>query len=266
LHPILFHVGDFAVASHPFFIGLGLFAAAALFFHEARRRGTLDDRLFWVVIGTLACGGVAARIGTVWRYTRVAPDPTLVGALLEGGRSILGGLAGAYVGAIATKRLIGYRTGTGDLFAPAVALGMAIGRWGCFLSEQIGTPTTLPWGLRPNVDVAARIPNCQYCTTGVAMHPSFIYEIIFHLVMFAVLWWGLRPRVAFRGELFKIYLLSYAIFRFLVEFVRGNEVVWNGLTRSQIFLVPSTLLLAAYFVRRAVRAGPAPATFGTGTA
>ncbi len=81
------------------------------------------------------------------------------------------------------------------------------------------------------------------------MHPSFVYEIIFHLLAFAGLWW-LRPRVVVKGELLKIYLLAYAIFRFGVEFVRGNQVLALGLSRSQFFLIPSVLLLALHFWRQ----------------
>jgi phosphatidylglycerol---prolipoprotein diacylglyceryl transferase len=169
--------------------------------------------------------------------------------MLEGGKSILGGLAGAYLGAILAKRLIGYRSHTGDLFAPAVALGMAVGRVGCLLTEQIGTPTSMPWGISVSRAVAEHIPNCPACASGARMHPSFLYEIIFHAGMFAYLWW-LRGRVALRGELLKRYLLAYALFRFAVEFVRGNEVVWQGLTRSQLFLIPSTLLLLWYYYRQ----------------
>jgi prolipoprotein diacylglyceryltransferase len=127
---------------------------------------------------------------------------------------------------------------------------MAIGRIGCFLSEQIGTPTTLPWGLHLSDETLRRIPNCPYCVPGVALHPSFVYEIAFHAAMFVWLLTYWRPRVTVEGDLFKIYLLAYAIFRFFVEFVRGNPVLWNGLTGSQLFLIPSTLLLAGYFVRR----------------
>ncbi len=53
-----------------------------------------------------------------------------------------------------------------------------------------------------------------------------------------------------KGELLKIYLLAYALFRFAVEFVRGNLEVWAGLSRSQLFLIPTTLLLLAYFWRQ----------------
>jgi phosphatidylglycerol---prolipoprotein diacylglyceryl transferase len=261
MHPILFAVGPLAVPSHDAFILLGVLVAAALFRHEAMRRGTWgDERMLWIVAGTLLCGAAGAKLATAWHYVAATGDASLGGILVRGGRSILGGLSGAYVGAVLAKRLVGYRRHTGDLFAPAVACGMAIGRVGCLLSEPPGTPTSLPWAIRLTPVQAAAIPACPaWCATA-PMHPSFVYEIAFHLAAFAALWWWLRPRVRVEGDLFKLYLLGYAVFRFLVEFVRGNEVVWLGLTRSQLFLVPSSALLAGYFARRrltARRAAPA---------
>jgi prolipoprotein diacylglyceryl transferase len=250
MHPVLFHVGSWSVPSHEAFIFLGVVAATFVFWREAERRGPLDERLLWIVAGTLFAGAIGAKLGTGWRYATLTHDRSLAGILARGGRSIVGGLAGAYVGAVLTKRLVGYRRRTGDLFAPAVALGMAIGRIGCFLSEQVGTPTTLPWGLHLSDETLRRIPNCPYCLPGVALHPSFLYEIVFHAAMFVWLFTYWRPRITVEGDLFKIYLLAYALFRFFVEFVRGNPVLWNGLTGSQLFLIPSTLLLAGYFVRR----------------
>jgi len=234
---------------HGAFVALGTVAAVALFLVEARRRRTLDDRLFMILTGALFCGAVAAKLSTAWRYLAAAPDPTLIGALVYGGKSVLGGLAGAYLGAVLTKRLIGYRAPTGDVFAPASALGIGIGRFGCLLTETPGTPTGLPWGVRVDAARAAVIPGFPAAWIGVPLHPSFVYEIAFHFAMLALLL-RLRRRPDLHGELFKVYLLFYAVFRFLIEFVRGNEVVWAGLTRSQLFLIPSTLLLAGYFLRR----------------
>jgi phosphatidylglycerol:prolipoprotein diacylglycerol transferase len=250
--PVLFRVSDVEVGTHGFFVTLGILAAVGVLLLEARRRHVHDIRLLWVVVGALFSGAVAAKLATVWRYLRAAPDPSLHGALVYGGKSVLGGLAGAYVGVIVTKRLVGWKVKTGDLFAPAVALGMAVGRWGCFLTEQVGTATTLPWGVHVSPEAAARIPNCPACAAGAAMHPSFLYEIAFHAVMFGMLLW-LRRRVRVPGELFKIYLAAYAVFRFAVEFVRGNQPLWAGLSGSQVFLIPSMALLAAYFVRQWMR-------------
>ncbi len=207
MRPVLFWVWSSPVPTHDFFVLLGALAGVAVFVHEARRRHMLDERLLWVLAGSLVCGAVAARLSALWRYTALAPDPSLVEFVTRGGRSILGGLAGAYAGALVTKRLLGYPRPTGDVFAPAVALAMAIGRWGCFFTELPGTPTTLPWAVRLD---------------GVPRHPSFLYESAFQGAMFCWL-------------------------------VRGNDVVWAGLTRPQLFLIPATAALAVYFAGRRVR-------------
>jgi phosphatidylglycerol---prolipoprotein diacylglyceryl transferase len=248
MHPVLFQIGSQAVGTHDFFVLLGILAGSAVFFYEARRRQMLCEQVVWVIIGALCGGLVGAKLSSVWSYLAASPDPSIPQWLLAEGRSILGALAGAYLGAVLVKRLIGYPRRTGDLFAPAVALGMAIGRWGCFFTEQVGTPTSLPWGITVSPEAAARIPNCPACLRGVPMHPSFLYEIAFQAAMFGLLLW-LRPRVRTPGDLFKIYLFTYAVFRFAFEFVRGNEIVWGGLTGPQLFLIPTTLVLLAYFAR-----------------
>ena len=151
---------------------------------------------------------------------------------MYGNRSILGGLFGAWLGVHVAKRLVGYTRRTGDLFAPAVALGMAIGRIGCLLTETPGTPTGGDWGVHLDAATAARL----HAPAGVGLHPSFGYEIAFHAVAFVLLWCWLRHADLPPGETFVLYVAGYGVFRFAVEFVRGNDVAWLGLTRPQLFL------------------------------
>jgi phosphatidylglycerol---prolipoprotein diacylglyceryl transferase len=87
----------------------------------------------------------------------------------------------------------------------------------------------------------------------VPLHPSFVYEIAFHLVAFAVLWFWLRHRLVAPGETLTFYLAGYGVFRFLVELVRGNEVAWVGLTRPQLFLLVTVPLLLARIAWQARR-------------
>lgn len=251
--PPLFRVGSLSVGWHNVFVTLGVLAATGVYFWEARRRRVLSFDTAVVALGALFFGGIAARLSAAVRYA-TSGDDVLSTAWAYSGMSVLGGLAGAYAGAVLTKHWLGYRGKTGDLFAPAVALGMALGRWGCFLTEEPGTPTSLPWGIRLSPEAAARIPDCEGCVAGVAMHPSFLYEIAFHAIAFGVLLW-LRDRLRSNGShLLKLYLLAYAAFRFFVEFVRGNDILLAGLTRSQLFLLPTAVVLGAYFLRRG--AGP----------
>lgn len=237
--PLLFEVFGWGVPSHEFFIAVGLAAAAAVYFWEARRKGLLSEETAWIAVGALIGGAILAKAGSAWRFA--GDGSTLTELYLFGGRSILGGLAGAYFGAIIAKRLVGYRRSTGDLFAPAVAIGLATGRIGCFLTEQVGTPTSMPWGITVPAETAATIPNCPQCLTGASMHPSFLYEIAFLAVTLVVLWWG-RDRLA-AGMSFKLFLLGYGAFRFTVEFVRGNPEMAFGLSGSQVFLLGTIPIL-----------------------
>jgi phosphatidylglycerol:prolipoprotein diacylglycerol transferase len=249
MYPVLAHVGPVPIGTHDVCVALGVLVAALVFVHEARRRRIRDERIWYVVAGALVGGALLGRVGTWAQHLDLRRNATLAEQWLYGNRSILSGLVGAYVGALVAKRLCGYREHTGDLFAPAVAAGMAIGRVGCLLSELPGTPTGLPWGITLTPEQAARIP---HAVAGVPLHPSFGYEIVFQAAMFAALW-VLRARIAEPGELFKVYLVGYAAFRFAVEFVRGNEVVTAGLTRPQLFLLACAPLLGWHLIRQARR-------------
>jgi len=235
---------------HAVFVLLGTAAAMLAFAASAHHRRVFDFQLLALLAGAILCGALGAKLAVLWRYLDRETAPSLLGLIVAGGQSVLGGLSGAYAGVIATKRLIGYSAGTGDLFAPAVALGIGIGRFGCLLTETPGSPTGARWGVVVGAGRAARIAGFPKAWIGVPLHPSFAYEIAFHFAMAALLL-RLRSRGVLRGELFKLYCLAYAPFRFLVEMVRGNPAVWHGLTRSQLFLIPAIPLLAlAFFARR----------------
>lgn len=263
--PVLFRIGGLEVATHDVFVMGGVAVAVAVFRREARSRGASDPRLWTIVACSLLAGAVAAKLGTGWRYLADHPDPSLWGLWLEGGKSLLGGLAGAYLGALVGKRLVGYPYKTGDLFAPAVTLGIAVGRVGCFLTEPIGTPTSLPWGITLSPATGAQVPGCPQCAAGVPLHPSFLYEIVFLLALYGLLR-TMAPRVRVPGELFKVFLLAYGVFRFVVEFVRGHEAFAFGLTGSQVFLVATMPVLIGYFCRQIATGAYRPATALVGPA
>jgi prolipoprotein diacylglyceryltransferase len=145
--------------------------------------------------------------------------------------SILGGVAGAYLGGYIAAKAMGKPDCTCDAFAPAMALAMGIGRIGAYLAgvDGLGKPTDLPWGVT--------LPGVGY-----AVHPAPLYDAAFNFAWFAVLML-LRDHPKMQdGNLLKFGLLGYAIFRFFVEFVRNNRVIALGLTGQQYF---SFLLAAA---------------------
>ena len=249
--PILFESGPIVVYTHDVFTALGLLVGLAVYYRALRRDRILDRRIVLISVAALIGGGVGARLITAWEhlpyYANLADAP-LTFAISHSGKSIIGGLAGGYRAIAVTKRVLRYDLSTGDYYAAAIPLALAIGRVGCFLSElPLGTSTNLPWGMTVSPDAAAAFVRCPGCDGP--MHPSMLYEIGFHLAALAAV---LRYRrfVVVRGDTLKLYLLSYAVFRFAVEFVRGNEIRFAGLTGPQLVLVPLTALLVAHFIRQ----------------
>ncbi|MEJ1090243.1 prolipoprotein diacylglyceryl transferase [Microbacterium istanbulense] len=225
--------------THGVFVALGLLAAGIVFVIEKRRRGVTDHRVAYLVLGALVGAAVFSRLGTWAQHLDPTQNLSLVDQLAYGNASMLSALVGAWLGVHVAKKICRYPDRTGDLFAPAVALAMVIGRIGCLLTEEPGTPTGTSWGIVLDTEAAQRVG----AEAGVALHPSFVYEIAFHLLAFCVLWFWLRHRPIAAGETLTIYIAAYALFRFFVEFVRGNDVAWLGLTRPQLFLLLTIPLL-----------------------
>jgi phosphatidylglycerol---prolipoprotein diacylglyceryl transferase len=143
-------------------------------------------------------------------------------AWLADGKTITTGLIGAYLGVELTKWVLSIHIKTGDGFALPLALALAVGRWGCFFNGCCyGSPTSLPWGV--GFQVHGEMIRC---------HPTQIYESLFHLTMAGVLLHVIHQGT-FRHQRLKLYLISYGIFRFAMEFIRPEPRGWLGLTFYQ---------------------------------
>ncbi|MFF2276950.1 prolipoprotein diacylglyceryl transferase [Agromyces sp. NPDC058126] len=237
------------IDTHSAFVALAMLAAGLVFVVESRRRGQTDARVAALVLGALAGAALFSRLGTWAQHLDPSQNLDLVTQLTRGNASVLSALVGAWLGVHVAKRIVKYPLRTGDLFAPAVALAMAIGRFGCLFTELPGTPTGAGWGIVLDEAAAARVGG----PAGVPLHPSFVYEIVFQAAAFIVLWFWLRHRPIAAGETLTIYIAAYAIFRFFVEFVRGNEVAWMGLTRPQLFLLVTIPLVLGRLAWKASR-------------
>lgn len=142
-------------------------------------------------------------------------------AWLSNGKTILAGLVGGYAGVELVKWLLGIQTKTGDSFAAPVALSVSVGRLACFqIGCCFGTRTNLPWGVVfPSIDSTLR-------------HPAQLYESLFHLTA-AIVLLVLQHRGMFRGQLVKLYIIAYAIYRLASEQIRPEPEMWGNLTAYQ---------------------------------
>lgn len=263
--PILLEWGHFRVATHDAFSLLALGVGFTVYYRELRRRRMLDERIVLISIAALGGAVLGARMLLAWEnvdfWTAHLGRAPLSWIIENSGKSLIGAIAGGWTAIALAKRALGYRRSTGDAYAFALPIGVALGRVGCFLSElPLGKPTDLPWGVTVDRAAAAAFPYCPDC--DLPMHPTMLYEIGFNVLAIAVMW-RVRHRFVVQGDLVRAYLLAAGTFRFLVEFIRTSPPQVGGLTAPQLMLIPFLLLLVIHFVRQA-RSGiyelpPAPA-------
>ena len=222
-------------ALHPVFEALGYAGGYAVYKQLRTRAGdflTEDHR--WLLLAATALGALAgARLLGVLEQ---APHIGFHFAQLfasGGGKTIVGGLLGGWLAVELAKLALHIRSRTGDLYAIPLALGIAIGRIGCFFAgladDTYGTATTLPWGVNFG--------------DGIRRHPTQLYEFAFLLLLAAALY--LRSRRPHpQGQLFRIFMGTYLAWRFLIDFIKPQPQL-DGLNPIQWACLAGLVAVAA---------------------
>src|SRR5262249_18208835 len=151
--PFYLHIGSMRLHPHWLFETLAYVVAFQVYRQMRRRHGdAVTDGVRWSVIAAAAVG---AAVGSKILFWLEEPLLTLQNlgniAFLLGGKSIVGGLVGGLIAVELVKRHMRVQTRTGDLFAIPICIGIAVGRFGCFLTglsdHTYGNATRLPWGV-----------------------------------------------------------------------------------------------------------------------
>jgi phosphatidylglycerol:prolipoprotein diacylglycerol transferase len=238
VYPVLFRIGGFEITSFGVLVALGALSGLIVLQRELRRAGLPEDAINAAVAGVV--GGLAgAKLIWAIEFRHTAPFLDLL--LSRGGLSWFGGFAGGLTVGLLSLHFYGVPLVRGLAAAsPALALGHAIGRVGCFfVGDDYGRPSTLPWA----VAFPKGLP-----PTDVPVHPTQLYETA-ALVVLA--WWLLRWRrqhVADSVVLSRYLVLAGAI-RFAIEFVRINPPVLGPLTLAQLWSIALVLAGAVIAVR-----------------
>ncbi len=252
LDPIIVQFGHLQIGWYGVFIGLGIAVAVWLTAREAKRRGILPDAIYdgalWVVIA----GIIGARLfHVIDNWTFYAANPAAIFG--TAGLAIYGALiAGVTALLIYTmlRKLPFWRML--DAAAPAIPLAQAIARIGCFINgDNYGVPTNppLPW------NVTWANPNAMVPDRTVAYQPAQLYEGLWDLVVFAIVW-RLRTRVKTDGVLFLIYATLYSFGRFFISFVREDNIYFWNLRQAQIIALAVMLVaipLGFWLIQRNTR-------------
>lgn len=224
---------------HFVFESLAYCVAFRLYLWERRRAGDfLETGSRWTIV-VAAIGGAA--IGSKLLFWFEDPGRTLQHwsrlEYLLGGKTIVGALLGGTIAVEWAKRRSGIARRTGDLFAVPLAVGIAIGRIGCFLAgiqdDTYGVATSLPWG----VDFG----------DGVGRHPVQLYESAVMAVTALALARIRAPRFA-EGDRFRVFLLAYFSWRVAIDFLKP-EARFGGLSILQWSSVAALLWYSQDLVR-----------------
>lgn len=223
----LFSIGHFSIYLLSVTSAIGMIIGLLLIQKEGERKLLDKDKLMDLGIFTVLFGIIGARLGYIlfFNFDYYLNNPSEIFRFSQGGLSIQGAiLAGSAAAFIIMRRKNLPVWKTADAIVPGVILGQAIGRVGC---DVFGVPMSRnwPWGVMVN---------------GELLHPAQLYEVALNYILFLLIW-RKRKTAKFDGELFFIYIIGFALNRFIVEFFRTNP---QGLGPLSIAHVLSLVIIA----------------------
>ena len=263
VYPFIIHLGKFTITGYGIMLMAAFLVAGWVFAHELKRVGK-DPSIAWDCVVFAVVGGLAG--GKIY-YTLLTRDMSAL--FSRGGLVWYGGFIG---GVLAVMGYLWWKKQSireqSDLVAPALAIGYAVGRIGCFLvGDDYGVPTSMPWGVAfpqgspPTTarvleqDFGVAIPPGTPPDQVLAVHPTQLYEVFISLAVFLLLWRMRRHRFA-SGWLFGVYLVLMGMERIFVEIFRAKDDRFIGpFTLAQAVSIAMITIGVAVVLR--TRAGTA---------
>ena len=259
MHPVLFQIGSFALHTYGVLLAAALIAGVLTVLKLGKREGLDSGRLLdlstWIIVVAIV-GAKVLMILTDWGFYWNNPGAIFTWSTIAAAGVFYGGFMAATLFAIWYIRV--YKLPLWkvfDIYAPAIALGQSIGRLGCFAAGcDYGKQTQSFFGV---VFTSAASHDLGGVPLGVRLHPTQVYESLATLAIFGILIWR-YPRKSRDGEIFLLYLTLYAVARFFLEFLRGDEdrgFVFNHLLSTSQFiavlaLVTGGILALSFWGRR----------------
>ena len=239
MYPVIARIGTFEITSFGLLVGIAALTGLWLFSREGQRSG-LSDAAVNAAVGGVLGGLFSAKLLWTIEFAGTAPLASLF--FSRGGLSWFGGLLGGVgtgVWMLRRSRVPIMRAVAAA--TPALAVGHAIGRVGCFLvGDDYGRPTALPWG----VAFPLGLP-----PTEIPVHPTQLYEAALLLPLAALLI-RCRRRGWTDRKVVALYLVLAGAIRFGIEFLRVNQPVVGSFTLAQLIAAALIAVGVMLFVRR----------------
>lgn len=231
INPILAQLGPIAIRWYGLMYDVGVVVGLLVAYPFARQRGITDDDIWALLWPSIIAGFVGARLYYVAQQP-LGPylaEPWRIVATWEGGMAFYGAVFGVVIALaiVARRRKLSVWTIL-DAAVLLAVVGQAFGRIGNIVNGDIvGAPTTLPWG------VIYTHPNSFVADHTVAYQPAAVYELLFNLLFFGLLWY-IRFKLPKPGQLFTIYLAGYSLGQLALFFLRTEPLVALGLKQAQV--------------------------------
>lgn len=255
MHPQLFHIGSFWLPTYGLLVAAGVFLGLLVASKLSAQQGIDPDKAWNLGIIAILAAIVGAKVLLIindWGFYMKNPHEIFSMSTWQAGGVFYGGLIAAVAASlwyIRRNHMPVLRTC--DAFAPGIALGHVLGRFGCFSAGCCyGKPTSLPWGVKFTNPLANAISGTPL---NVRLQPTELYEAAVELINFFILYWMVKHK-KFEGQVIGTYLFLYGVARFFLEFLRddpGRGSVFGGaMTGTQLISIFMVLIGGALWLRR----------------
>ena len=236
--PVTIEVGSAKILLHAILELAAFFIGFRYFLWLRKKQGdTIDSKnRMWIFVGAVMGAFIGSRLlGGLEDPAQIAKADN-VALYFYQNKTVVGGLLGGLIGVEVFKKLIGEKKASGDLFVYPFILALIVGRAGCFsmgvYEETYGTETGFITGMNLG--------------DGKSRHPVTLYEIAFLVILWISIKKASKNISLQAGALFKIFMISYLLFRFLIDFIKPHYTFSFGLSVIQLSCLAGLLYYSRY--------------------
>ncbi len=239
-YPVEISFGKNSLPLHAVMETAGFFIGFRYFLYLRKKQGdTIESgKRTWILIAAIFGALIGSRlVGSLERPYELFITKN-IWEYIYSNKTVLGGFLGGLFAVELVKKILKEKHSSGDLFTYPMILALIIGRMGCFsmgvYEETYGIPTTLFTGMNLG--------------DGLMRHPVSLYEVFFLILLWIVLLQVEKKYTLAEGGRFKLFMIGYILFRFLVDFIKPSYPVIFGLSTIQLTAVIGLVYYYRYII------------------